>query len=63
MLPVALAMLGSGLRGSTVAFVGWFGPRGLASVVFGLIAYDELRPGDGRTTVVEPRPTRVRSLS
>jgi NhaP-type Na+/H+ or K+/H+ antiporter len=46
MLPVALALLGSGLDRFTVGFVGWFGPRGLASVVFGLIAYDSLAPED-----------------
>ena len=34
MAPVALAMLGTGARPPTVAFVGWFGPRGLASLVF-----------------------------
>jgi sodium/hydrogen antiporter len=44
MAPVALALLGSGLDRATVAFVGWFGPRGLASVVFGLIAVDSLAP-------------------
>ncbi len=43
-IPVALALLGSGLDRFTVGFVGWFGPRGLASVVFGLIAYDSLDP-------------------
>jgi sodium/hydrogen antiporter len=42
MAPVALALLGSGLDKATVAFIGWFGPRGLASVVFGLIAVDSL---------------------
>jgi NhaP-type Na+/H+ or K+/H+ antiporter len=42
MVPVALALAGSGLDRSTVAFIGWFGPRGLASVVFGLIAVDSL---------------------
>ena len=36
--------MGSGLDRATVALVGWFGPRGLASVVFGLIAFDELDP-------------------
>ena len=40
--PVALALLGSGLDRRTVAFVGWFGPRGLASVVFALLAVEEL---------------------
>ena len=29
-----------------MGFIGWFGPRGLASVVFGLIAYDTLDPAD-----------------
>jgi NhaP-type Na+/H+ or K+/H+ antiporter len=43
MLPVAISLVGSGLRRDTVAFVGWFGPRGLASVVFTLLAYDGLR--------------------
>ena len=41
MLPVALAMLGTGARRETVAFVGWFGPRGLASIVFAVILVDE----------------------
>ena len=39
MLPVALAMRGAGLRTDTVALMGWFGPRGLASVVFTLLAF------------------------
>jgi NhaP-type Na+/H+ or K+/H+ antiporter len=34
MLPVAAAMLGSDARPPTVAYLGWFGPRGLASIVF-----------------------------
>ena len=42
MAPVALALLGTGLRPPTVAFVGWFGPRGLASVVFTLLAAEGL---------------------
>jgi NhaP-type Na+/H+ or K+/H+ antiporter len=41
MLPVALAMAGSGARRPTVAFLGWFGPRGLATVVFALILVEE----------------------
>ena len=41
MLPVAIAMLGSGARGPTVAFLGWFGPRGLASIVFAVIVIEE----------------------
>jgi sodium/hydrogen antiporter len=42
MVPVALASIGSGLDRNTVLFVGWFGPRGLASLVFALIALEEL---------------------
>lgn len=42
MVPVAIALLGTGLRPGAVAFVGWFGPRGLASVVFALLALEEL---------------------
>jgi NhaP-type Na+/H+ or K+/H+ antiporter len=38
MLPVALALLGTGMRHDTVLLMGWFGPRGLASVVFTLLA-------------------------
>ena len=41
MLPVAIAMLGSGARRPTVAFLGWFGPRGLASIVFAVIVVQE----------------------
>jgi NhaP-type Na+/H+ or K+/H+ antiporter len=40
-LPVALAMLGTGARPPTVAFLGWFGPRGLASIVFAVILLDD----------------------
>ena len=42
MLPVALSLVGTGLAPATVAFVGWFGPRGLASIVLALVAI-----GDG----------------
>ncbi|MCW5737187.1 MAG: cation:proton antiporter [Enhydrobacter sp.] len=37
MLPVAIALIGSGLSRPTVLFMGWFGPRGLASIVLGLV--------------------------
>ena len=45
MVPVAIALLGTGAQLPTVAFMGWFGPRGLASIVFALIALDEGIPG------------------
>jgi sodium/hydrogen antiporter len=42
MLPVALSLIGVHFRRDTVGVMGWFGPRGLASVIFGLLAFDEL---------------------
>lgn len=42
MLPTAIALLGTGFKLPTVAFIGWFGPRGLASVVFGVLAVESL---------------------
>ena len=44
MVPVALALLGSGFDRFSVAFIGWFGPRGLASVIFALLALEDLGP-------------------
>jgi NhaP-type Na+/H+ or K+/H+ antiporter len=41
MVPVAIAMVGSRARAATVAFLGWFGPRGLASIVFAVIVVEE----------------------
>jgi NhaP-type Na+/H+ or K+/H+ antiporter len=52
MVPVALALLGSGLPRATVAFVGWFGPRGLASIIFALIALEELHAEADRAVAV-----------
>ena len=45
MVPVAAALIGTHLRTTTLAFMGWFGPRGLASVVFTLLALEEIEPG------------------
>jgi NhaP-type Na+/H+ or K+/H+ antiporter len=47
MLPVALSLYGTHLRGISVLFAGWFGPRGLASIVLGLIVVEKapLLPG------------------
>jgi NhaP-type Na+/H+ or K+/H+ antiporter len=41
MLPVALSLIRTGARPPTYAFVGWFGPRGLASIVFAVILIEE----------------------
>jgi sodium/hydrogen antiporter len=41
MIPVAIGMLGSHARVPTLGFLGWFGPRGLASIVFAVIVIEE----------------------
>lgn len=41
MLPVAIALRGTKFNASTVLFLGWFGPRGLATVVFALAVLEE----------------------
>ena len=41
MVPVAIAMLGTSARRPTVGFLGWFGPRGAASIVFALLLLEE----------------------
>ena len=41
MVPVWIASLGTGARLPTVAYAGWFGPRGLASIVFVVLVLDE----------------------
>jgi len=40
MVPVAIALRGTGLGRPTVLFMGWFGPRGLASIVLGLVCLE-----------------------
>ncbi len=40
-VPVAIAMVGSHARLPTIGFLGWFGPRGLASIVFAVILIEE----------------------
>ncbi len=41
MLPVAVSLIGSRLSSATVIFMGWFGPRGLASIVLGLVYLEQ----------------------
>ena len=40
-LPVLIAMIGTHARAPTLGFLGWFGPRGLASIVFAVIVIEE----------------------
>jgi len=42
MLPVAISLLGKGIDFGTLCFVGWFGPRGIASVLYLLLVVNEL---------------------
>jgi sodium/hydrogen antiporter len=51
MAPVALALAGGGLGRAAVVFIGWFGPRGLASVVFALLALEDLGSSDAGPAV------------
>ncbi len=41
LIPVAIAMIGTGARKPTLAFLGWFGPRGLASIVLAILVLEE----------------------
>jgi NhaP-type Na+/H+ or K+/H+ antiporter len=45
MLPIFLSLLGTSETNSSKLFLGWFGPRGLASIVFAIIVLDENLPG------------------
>ncbi len=51
MLPVALALAGTGMRRATVLFMGWFGPRGLASIVLGLVYLEQQTQLRGDDTI------------
>ncbi len=42
MLPIALSLIGSGVDWTTRWFIGWFGPRGIASVLYLLMVIGEL---------------------
>ncbi|HYI16371.1 MAG TPA: cation:proton antiporter [Thermomicrobiales bacterium] len=52
MIPVAIAMIGTGFRRDTIAIMGWFGPRGLASVVFLVTAIVALEEGGLPLTLI-----------
>ncbi len=51
MLPVAVALAGTGLQRTTVVFMGWFGPRGLASIVLGLVYLEHETKLPGENTI------------
>ena len=47
MLPVALSLLEVRFQPDTLVFIGWFGPRGLASILFALLVVEEGRLASG----------------
>lgn len=51
MAPVFLSLLGTSLTTGEKLFVGWFGPRGLASIVFGVMVASEGLPGGDTITI------------
>lgn len=51
MLPVAIALIGTGLNPASAVFMGWFGPRGLASIVLGLVYLKEELSLPGEPTI------------
>ena len=60
MLPVYLCLSGMNQSSDTKLFIGWFGPRGLASIVFVFIVLDENLPG---RTILLPTVTWTILLS
>ena len=51
-LPVVVALSGTRLKTNEKIFIGWFGPRGLASVVFTILVMDERDLPGGKTIVM-----------
>ena len=51
MLPVAISLIGTRLSPPTVLFMGWFGPRGLASIVLGMVYLEQQLHLPGENTI------------
>ncbi len=52
MVPVLLCLAGTGMRAADKLFIAWFGPRGLATIVFGVIVFNENLPGNDTIVAV-----------
>ena len=52
MIPIALSLIGAGLRAPTIGFLAWFGPRGLASILFALFILEEAETPGAETILV-----------
>ena len=46
MLPVFLCLIGTRTSTADKLFIGWFGPRGLATIVFAVLVLDQKLPGN-----------------
>jgi sodium/hydrogen antiporter len=46
MLPVYLCLIGTRLNRADKLSIGWFGPRGLATIVFAILVLDAKLPGN-----------------
>jgi len=51
MIPVAISLIGTKLDLATVLFIGWFGPRGIASVLYVMIVFSELHSIKGHEVI------------
>jgi sodium/hydrogen antiporter len=51
MIPVSIALIGTHLSRPTVLFMGWFGPRGLASIVLGMVYLEQELHLPGESTI------------
>jgi NhaP-type Na+/H+ or K+/H+ antiporter len=52
MAPVSLSLVGAELRPFTHVFLGWFGPRGLASILYAFLVLEENVPGRDQILVI-----------
>lgn len=58
-LPVALSLIKTGLKPNSILFIGWFGPRGLASIVLLLITLNEAPDLPGLQTIAVAVSTTI----
>lgn len=62
MLPVAVALIGTRLSFASVIFIGWFGPRGLASIVLGLVYFEHVHGATEKTIGLAVMATVLMSI-
>ena len=62
LVPVAISLIGTGLPIRTVSFLGWFGPRGLASILFVLLILEDAEIANEELILVVTITTEVLSV-